>query len=167
VAVVAPGNSLSQISQLDCGTAADWTGIYDANVKVIGGNPDLIEPGQHLVISCRTGWAPQPPAVQESSVQYHASGVPVARSVPVRDVSTAGDGSFQSCVISRESGGNPDIWNASGHWGLYQFSESTWIAYGGSAGSFGNASVAEQDQVFDNAMATPAGAGNWAPYDGC
>jgi len=27
--------------------------------------------------------------------------------------------------------------------------------------------VAEQEQVFLNAMATPGGASNWAPYDGC
>jgi hypothetical protein len=27
--------------------------------------------------------------------------------------------------------------------------------------------VAEQEQVFMNAMATPGGADNWAPYDGC
>jgi len=57
--------------------------------------------------------------------------------------------------------------NASGHYGLYQFSASTWAAYGGSAADFGHASVAEQNQVFANAMSTPGGANNWAPYDGC
>jgi hypothetical protein len=57
--------------------------------------------------------------------------------------------------------------NASGHYGLYQFSASTWAAYGGSASDFGDASAAEQNQVFDNAMATPGGAGNWSAYDGC
>jgi Transglycosylase-like domain len=73
---------------------------------------------------------------------------------------------FQACVIARESGGNPQIMNASGHYGLYQFSESTWIAYGGSAADFGHASVAEQNQVFANAIAA-GGESNWAPYDGC
>jgi hypothetical protein len=33
--------------------------------------------------------------------------------------------------------------------------------------TFGNASAAEQTQVFNNAMATPGGAANWSPYDGC
>jgi soluble lytic murein transglycosylase-like protein len=69
-------------------------------------------------------------------------------------------------VIARESGGNPQIMNATGHYGLYQFSESTWIAYGGSAADFGHASVAEQNQVFANALAA-GGESNWAPYDGC
>jgi hypothetical protein len=81
-------------------------------------------------------------------------------------VTTAGMGSFQACVISRESGGNPDIWNPSGHYGLYQFSAGTWAAYGGAPGDFGHASAAEQTQVFDNAMAA-GGESNWAPYDGC
>ena len=56
--------------------------------------------------------------------------------------------------------------NGSGHYGLYQFSSSTWSAYGGNPADFGNASVAEQNQVFNNAIAA-GGASNWAPYDGC
>jgi hypothetical protein len=56
--------------------------------------------------------------------------------------------------------------NSSGHYGLYQFSASTWQAYGGSAASFGHASVAEQNQVFNSAIAQ-GGQSNWSPYDGC
>jgi hypothetical protein len=69
-------------------------------------------------------------------------------------------------VVARESGGNSQVMNSSGHYGLYQFSEPTWVAYGGSAGSFGHASVAQQQQVFSNAMAR-GGQSNWKPYDGC
>jgi Transglycosylase-like domain len=82
------------------------------------------------------------------------------------DVSAAGYGGFQACVITRESGGSSQVMNSSGHYGLYQFSESTWEAYGGSAGSFGHASVAEQNQVFATAMAQ-GGQSNWSAYDGC
>jgi Transglycosylase-like domain len=78
----------------------------------------------------------------------------------------SGSGSFQSCVIARESGGNSQVMNASGHYGLYQFSAATWAAYGGSPSSFGHASVAQQNQVFNNAIAA-GGQSNWAPYDGC
>jgi hypothetical protein len=111
-------------------------------------------------------WAaahPAPKPVVQSVAVVQAAPIQQA---PSSHVSTAGDGSFQACVISRESGGNADIWNASGHWGLYQFSESTWIAYGGSASEFGSASVAEQNRVFDNAIAA-GGQSNWSPYDGC
>ena len=78
----------------------------------------------------------------------------------------SGSGSFQSCVIARESGGNSQVMNSSGHYGLYQFSSSTWAAYGGSSSSFGSASVAEQNQVFNNAIAA-GGQSNWSAYDGC
>jgi hypothetical protein len=85
---------------------------------------------------------------------------------PVAYAGTAPGGSFGACVRARESGGNPQVMNASGHYGLYQFSASTWAAYGGNPGDFGNASTAEQDQVFANAIAQ-GGQSNWAPYDGC
>jgi len=79
---------------------------------------------------------------------------------------TAAGGSFGACVRSRESGGNYQAWNAAGYYGAYQFSASTWAAYGGSAASFGHASPAEQDRIFSNALAR-GGQGSWAPYDGC
>jgi hypothetical protein len=69
-------------------------------------------------------------------------------------------------VVSRESGGQAQIMNYSGHYGLYQFSASTWAAYGGNPADFGHASVAEQNQVFASALAR-GGQSNWAPYDGC
>ena len=75
-------------------------------------------------------------------------------------------GSFGQCVVAAESGGNSQVMNSSGHYGLYQFSEGTWVAYGGSAASFGNASVAQQNQVFANALAQ-GGQSNWSAYDGC
>lgn len=75
-------------------------------------------------------------------------------------------GAFGACVVARESGGRSQVMNSSGHYGLYQFSESTWIAYGGSAADFGHASVAEQERVFMNALAR-GGQSNWSPYDGC
>jgi hypothetical protein len=78
----------------------------------------------------------------------------------------SGSGSFQSCVIARESGGNSQVMNFSGHYGLYQFSASTWAAYGGSPSLFGHASVAQQNQVFNNAIAA-GGQSNWSAYDGC
>lgn len=165
------GNSLSEIAQDHCGTPQDWTGIYDANDKVIGRDPDLIVAGQQLVLSCKTGWAPSPPPVpREVPLKRSQEGYSAPRasvSVTTSDVSTRGMGSFQSCVISRESGGNPQVMNSTDHYGLYQFSAGTWATYGGNPADFGHASVAEQDRVFGNAMATPGGAGNWSPYDGC
>jgi hypothetical protein len=75
-------------------------------------------------------------------------------------------GSYESCVISRESGGNAQIWNPTGHWGLYQFDEQTWVSGGGSPGSFGSASAAEQHQVFARVYAA-RGTSPLTPSDGC
>jgi hypothetical protein len=86
---------------------------------------------------------------------------------PAETASTySGGGGFASCVIARESGGNSQVMNSSGHYGLYQFSSSTWAEYGGNPADFGDASVAEQNQVFDNAIAA-GGQSNWSAYDGC
>jgi len=46
------------------------------------------------------------------------------------------------------------------------FSASTWAEYGGDPADFGDASVAEQNQVFDTAIAD-GGESNWSAYDGC
>lgn len=47
-----------------------------------------------------------------------------------------------------ESGGNSQVVSPDGtYWGKYQFDYSTWVAHGGSPGSYGSASEAEQDQV--------------------
>lgn len=145
-----------------------WQSLYCVNKKEIGANPDFIKPGEKLFIprvkiSCKIENGTQNPAGSVQSV----SSQDTYQSQQPAYVNPGSYGSFQACVISRESGGNPDIWNATGHWGLYQFSYSTWVAYGGNPADFGTASVAEQNQVFANAMATPGGANNWAPYDGC
>lgn len=52
IMVVNRGDTLSKIAAAHCGQAGDWTGIYSANEKTIGTNPDLIEPGQKLALDC-------------------------------------------------------------------------------------------------------------------
>jgi len=81
-------------------------------------------------------------------------------------VGTGGMSAFQACVIQRESGGNPSAVNpSSGAGGLYQFLPSTWQALGHS-GLPENASVAEQNQAFQQEYAQ-SGTSAWSPYDGC
>ncbi len=74
-------------------------------------------------------------------------------------------GSFEACVISHESGGNPRAVNpASGAGGLYGFMPSTWASIGFS-GLPENASVATQHAAFERLYATQ-GTAPWAG-DGC
>lgn len=48
--VVRSGDSLSRIAKRHYGDASQWTRIYEANRGLIGANPDLIHPGQELVL---------------------------------------------------------------------------------------------------------------------
>ena len=105
-------------------------------------------------------------SVYHSGASYRHAGRTYRRVSVSSGGGYVGASSFEDCVIRRESGGNSQVMNASGHYGLYQFSASTWHAYGGSYGSFGHASAGEQRRVFLNAIAQ-GGQSNWSPYDGC
>ncbi|HUK70728.1 MAG TPA: transglycosylase family protein [Streptosporangiaceae bacterium] len=181
---VKPGDSLSAITGRFFGHPDLWPRFYAANVKVVGAYPDRITPGERLSVRLATRGktgkaipAPSPAAIQPIPVQQAAAAtqpvttVPVtapaeAPQAPAASQGTAPGGSFGACVRSRESGGNYQATNAGGYYGAYQFSASTWAAYGGNPADFGNASAAEQDQVFANAIAQ-GGESNWGPYDGC
>lgn len=112
-------------------------------------------------------WGPaQASAPAQTPAQAPASGPAGVASSSSSSSGPYPGGAFGQCVVARESGGNPQVMNSSGHYGLYQFSNSTWAEYGGNPADFGNATVAEQNQVFAAALAQ-GGEFNWAPYDGC
>jgi LysM repeat protein len=187
---VRPGDSLSSIAGRVYHNATAWPVLYWGNSGQIKW-ANLIKAGQVLRVPAEPARIPAPPgqlgppappvpaapaytprhaaAAAAPAPAQPASTAP-APSVPATTTSAGGGGwpggAFGACVVARESGGNPNIWNSTGHWGLYQFSASTWAAYGGDPAAFGNASVAVQEQVFMNALAQ-GGQSNWAPYDGC
>ncbi len=183
---VVPGDSLSAIAARFYHNQAAWPVLYWKNRGEIRWADD-IDVGQVLQVPAEPAAIPAPPAqlappspplITTTAVvtPKHASTSPVraqSAPAPAAAASSGADsagpwpgGAFGNCVVERESGGDPDVWNATGHWGLYQFSASTWAEYGGNPAEFGNASVAEQEAVFMNALAR-GGEFNWAPYDGC
>ena len=190
---VQSGDTLTAIAKRYYHEPNAWPAIFWANKHQIRW-ADSIQVGQRLRIPVKPDWIPSAPSatgpavapaaapvqqasaapVQGAAVQAPVAQAPVAQApvaqAPVAQAAPAatssGGSSFQQCVIARESGGSSQVMNGSGHYGLYQFSASTWAAYGGSASSFGNASVAEQNQVFNNAVAA-GGQSNWSAYDGC
>jgi hypothetical protein len=165
---VRPGDSLSSIAGRVYHNQNAWPVLYWANHKQIHWAND-IEAGQVLRIPVKPAKIPAAPELLgPSALPAPAAAAPaVSGYVSAQSASSySGSGSFAQCVIARESGGNAQVMNASGHYGLYQFSASTWAAYGGSQAAFGNASVAEQNQVFANALAA-GGQSNWSAYDGC
>jgi hypothetical protein len=66
-----------------------------------------------------------------------------------RTYSSSSGGSSNSMVNPNcESGGNSQVVSSNGrYWGKYQFDYNTWVAHGGSPGSYGNAGAGEQDRV--------------------
>jgi LysM repeat protein len=178
--VVKSGDTLASIAQHLYASPNYWTVLYWANHHEIK-YANEITTGQVLTVPAKPAkipaapktLAPTPPAPAANTSTTASSGgsyssASTATQAPAQPASSysGSTGSFQACVIAAESGGNSQVMNSSGHYGLYQFSASTWAAYGGNPADFGNASVAEQNQVFANAMAA-GGESNWAPYDGC
>jgi hypothetical protein len=82
-------------------------------------------------------------------------------------VSVTGVSAFEACVITRESGGNPQAVNpSSGAGGLFQFLPSTWAGLGmGYPGGAQTAPVSVQYAAF-NKLYAEAGTAPWAS-DGC
>jgi len=179
---VKSGDSLSTIAKRVYKNPNFWPVLYWANHRQIR-YANVIEVGQVLTVPAKPAHAPGAPSVlgptpppapapvatSTSATSYsapsYAAQAPV-QSAPVQSTTYSGGSSYQQCVIARESGGNSQVMNSSGHYGLYQFSSGTWSAYGGNPADFGHASVAEQNQVFNNAIAA-GGQSNWSPYDGC
>jgi hypothetical protein len=169
---VQPGQTLASIAQAAYGTAGDWPTLWQAN-RVAVPDPDDLPAGIQLTIPVNG----TPPAWLTSRADAAAApppppSAPPAPGTPAPPPSGGYGGwgtpsaEFTSCVISRESGGNPQIWNPSGHWGLFQFAYGTWVANGGPASEFGNAGAPEQYAVY---YATYAADGPypWSDSDGC
>jgi hypothetical protein len=176
--VVKSGDTLAAIAKHLYHSPDYWPVLYSANHSQIK-YANQITAGQVLTVPAKPAKVPRAPKVLApaapalTAVVSYSSASTGETSTAATDstastasASTASTGSFQACVIAAESGGDAQIMNSSGHYGLYQFSASTWAAYGGNPAEFGDASVAEQNQVFANAMAA-GGESNWAPYDGC
>lgn len=181
---VRSGDTLTDVAVKQCHGQPDrWTGIYAASRARhwTARNANYLTVGQYLAIDCRyipsqLTYASQPlyrPSSRTGGSVYVRTGVHRAhRSYHGRNRHTYQGGSYhgsdsmQRCIIARESGGRSQVMNASGHWGLFQFSEQTWTAHGGSAADFGHAGVAEQNRVYRNTVAAD-GYSDWSPYDGC
>jgi LysM repeat protein len=166
--LVQPGDTLSGIA---ASHGVSLAALEGANPQISDFN--MIYPGEsvHLPGGATGSSAPvqhyRTAHTSTASAVRHTSSATTSYSSPSSTASvTAPAGSFQSCVIQRESGGNAQVMNSSGHYGLYQFSASTWAASGGNPADFGHASVSEQNHVFQNAYAQ-FGTSPWGSYDGC
>lgn len=170
---VSPGQTLSGIA---ASNGVSLAAVESANPGI--SDPNLIFPGESVSLpgsssgdsesSTETDTAPvDVSATQDSSAPSDGtSSQSTGTSAPQQQsVTVSGGSGFQQCVISHESSGNSQVMNSSGHYGLYQFDLPTWVAGGGNPADFGNASVSEQNQVFQSTYAA-RGAEPWQG-DGC
>lgn len=166
---VARGDTLSGIAHQRLHGVATWRDLWYVNAKHVK-DPNLIFVGQVLALPHHH--MAKPAGLATPHATHHAVHHVTAHRHATHHHAThhatvhVGASGFEACVIRRESGGNPDIWNPTGHWGLYQFDLSTWESGGGSAAAFGHVGPAEQHRVFENVYAA-RGTSPWAPYDGC
>lgn len=158
---VLPGNFLSEIAA-DHGVSLE--ALEGANPQ-FSSNWNLIFPGQQVSIPSGGSATADTADVTTSNTSN-----PVHTSPSSTAIVTGPSGSFQACVISRESSGVPTAVNSeSGAGGLYQFLPSTWAGLPASAGYPGGAQTAPvsvQNEAFAEAYAE-SGTSPWAPYDGC
>jgi len=179
---VRSGDSLSTLARRYYHHSAWWPRIWWANRHEVA-NPNRIRVGETFTIpvphaprpstvaGALHAIPPPPPPPPPAPARQAAPTAPAPAAAPAPSqssgtIGTGGMSAFQACVIQRESGGNPAAVNpSSGAGGLYQFLPSTWAALGHS-GLPENASVAEQNQAFQQEFAQ-SGTAAWAPYDGC
>jgi resuscitation-promoting factor RpfC len=179
---VQPGSTLSSISQSVFGTATGWPALWWANRRSVP-NPSQIQVGQRLQVPdshtvsatlARAAMAAIPapppaaaPPAQPATATAVASAAPASAPAAQPAATYSGaSGSYQACVIARESGGNASAVNPySGAGGLYGFLPSTWQALGFS-GLPQNAPVSVQNAAFAR-MYAQSGTAAWSPYDGC
>lgn len=133
---VESGDTLALIAEeFDIKGKDNWRRLYDANPKI--DNPDLIIPGQKLVIPGpkeRVKSRPLPQATvttapRTGSTTVSRSSTTTAPAAPAAPA--APSGSVWTRLAACESGGNWAANTGNGYYGGLQFSLSSWQAVGG------------------------------------
>ena len=164
---VKAGDTLSAIAHHEYGKSADWAAVWWSNRHQIS-DPNLITAGQRLKLPAahkvarlvRTAQAaipaPAPAAAPAQAVPTTATTATTTQPVP------ASGGANWAAIAQCESGGNWGANTGNGFYGGLQFTESTWLGYGGGqyASSANLASQSQQIAVAERVLAGQ-GIGAW------
>jgi LysM repeat protein len=166
---VRPGDTLSAIAARAYGNAADWPAVWWANRHQVP-NPGMITvgerlqlPGQHQVPQWLARAAQAGTAAPAGAAAPPASTGSAAPAAPAQASSPASAGGVNwSAIAACESGDNWGANTGNGFYGGLQFTEQTWLAYGGGsyAPSANLATPAQQMAVADRVLAGQ-GIGAW------
>jgi len=164
------GDTLSAIAAHEYGSAADWPAVWWVNRRQVA-NPNMIAVGQRLRLPAsghvpawmaRAAQAAIPASAPDpvASVSAPQAGPPAA--VQAAPVPASSGGANWSAIAACESGGNWSANTGNGFYGGLQFTEQTWLAYGGGqyASSANLASQSEQIAVAERVLAGQ-GIGAW------
>ncbi|HEY7429325.1 MAG TPA: transglycosylase family protein [Streptosporangiaceae bacterium] len=141
---VRAGDTLSSIAAHQYGHRADWAGLWWANRHRIA-NPNMIAAGQRLRLpdSLKSGSRvkhaamaaipapppqPQPSSAPASSPSSSSSS---GGSTSAPPPAGSASGVNWSAIAACESGGDWSINTGNGYYGGLQFTQGTWLAYGG------------------------------------
>jgi LysM repeat protein len=165
---VKQGDTLSAIAAHAYGNAANWPAVWWPNRHQMP-NPNMIAAGQRL----RMPASGHVPAWMARAAQAAVpAAAPVAASVsqaaapaaaPVSTATPASSGGVNwSAIAACESGGNWSTNTGNGFYGGLQFTQQTWLAYGGGryASSANLATPAQQIAVAQRVLAGQ-GIGAW------
>jgi LysM repeat protein len=174
---VRPGDSLSAIAADTYGSGADWPAVWWANRHQLA-NPDVIAVGQQLslpasgqvpawmaraALAATAAASPAPaPAAPVSAPQADPAPAQAAPAQAAPAASSDSGGANWSAIAACESGGNWSTDTGNGFYGGLQFTEQTWLAYGGGqyASSPNLASESQQIAVAQQVLAGQ-GIGAW------
>src|SRR6516225_2162214 len=131
---VRPGDSLSAIAAHAYGTKADWPAVWWANRHQVA-NPNVIAVGQRLQLPASgrvPSWMAR--AAMAATATGSAPAAQAGPAAPVQATSAApgssGGGNW-AAIAACESGGNWSANTGNGFYGGLQFTQQTWLAYGG------------------------------------
>jgi len=168
---IRPGDTLSAIAARAYGSAADWPAVWWANRRQVA-NPDLIAAGQRLRLPAR-GQEPRwmaraalaATAAQRPAPAAPAGAAPAAPAAAARasgPAPSSAGGVNWAAIAACESGGNWAADTGNGFYGGLQFTEQTWLGYGGGqyAPSANLATAAQQIAVAQRVLAGQ-GIGAW------
>ena len=167
---VQQGDSLSAIAAHTYGKAADWPAVWWVNRHQMA-NPNLITAGQRLRLPA-SGQVPAwmahaaraaiaAPSPASAAVSVHLASPPATAPVSTAAPASSG-GANWSAIAACESGGNWSASTGNGFYGGLQFTEQTWLGYGGGqyASSANQATKAQQIAVAERVLAGQ-GIGAW------
>ena len=179
------GDTLSAIAAHNYGNSADWPAVWWVNRHQVS-NPNMLLVGQRLVLpasghvtaamaSAAQAAIPAPPPADPApttqvsySQQDPSTAAPVYTSAPAPAPAPAAapvsssSGVNWNAIAACESGGNWSISTGNGFYGGLQFTQQTWLGYGGGQyASSANLATPSQQIAVANRVLAGQGIGAW------